>query len=202
MVPASSPARHESLIAQKRKQLFQRKIHKCSPVVATPAGEGSVPAFTPYIHGFVVPRTGAASPASTTQSSRQDFTAPDQKLLSAFTDPLATPGQGKAMSSSAGSATAPGHSCHGDSEWQPQSFAHLGLVPCPHTQLAKTLGSASATPAPVLHGQENLGQTKPTQGLTREMNLGNKAKKRDLGKTQSLLSPSETSRQPLPNGGS
>lgn len=141
-----------------------------------------------------------------TQSSRQDFTAQAQKLLSAFTDPLATPGQGKAMSSSAGSVTAPGHSCHGDSEGQPQSFAHLGFIPCPHTQLAKTLGSASATPAtepaPVLHGHENLGQTKPTHGLTREMTHGNKAKKRDLGKTQSLLSPSETSRQPLPNGGS
>lgn len=139
------------------------------------------------------------------QSSRQDFTAPAQKPLSAFTDPLATPGQGKAMFPPAGSATAPGHSCHGDSEWQPQSSAHLGLVLCPHTQLAMTLASTSATPAreppPVLHGHKNLGQIKPTQGLTREMNPGNKAEKRDLGKTQSLLSLSETSREPLPNGG-
>lgn len=65
------------------------------------------------------------------QSSRQDFPAPAQKPLSAFTNPLPSPGQGKAMSTPAGSATAPGHSCHGPGGL---AGALAGLVPCPHTQ--------------------------------------------------------------------
>lgn len=68
MAEASFPARHKSPIAQKCKQLFQRKIHKCSPAVATPAGEGSVLAFTLHVHRFVAPRMGAASSVSTTVS--------------------------------------------------------------------------------------------------------------------------------------
>lgn len=125
------------------------------------------------------------------QSSRQDLKL--SKPLSAFTNPLPTPGQSHAFICRV--SHSPWPLMPGDSQWQPQSSAHLGLVPA-HTP---SWPSPWHQPLPylprgLLCSCMKLGQIKPTQGLTGEMNLGNKAEKRDLGKTRSPLSPSETSR--------
>lgn len=116
-----------------------------------------------------------------------DFTTPAHKLSSASANPLPSPGQGK---------TRPCLPLQG----QPQPLlthrrAAALLCPVP-TQPTPALAPASAIPAVkavhILHGHHKLGQTKPTPGFTREMNLGGDAERRDLVKTRPLLG--ETSR--------
>lgn len=127
--------------------------------------------------------------------------APAHKLLSALANPLPSPGQGKArpclhLQGQPQSLVTHPTVC-GGSQLQPWSTACLWLAHCPHPQLTKALASTSTIPATeavhVLHSHQKLGQIKPTQGFTSEMNLGGNAERRDLGRTWSLLSLSETS---------
>lgn len=169
MIPASFPARCESPIAQKCKQLFQTKpINAHLWQLLLQRGKVQCLHFTSCLNRFVVPRKGAALSTRKTASPLvglmlSDFTTPAHKLLSASANPLPSPGQGKTRLC-----------LHLPGQPQPllthrRAAALLGPVPVP-TQPTAALAPASAIPAMeavhILYGHHKLGQTKPTPGYT------------------------------------